>query len=130
MILQKTDYVDLPFFITKNYFTHDLNLVKKLSCIKKSVKNIVLTNYGERPFNYKFGGNLYDKLFEHYSYELVLGVQESIGGNLQLYESRIQILDIRVYPNPKEYKIDIVLTYNIPFLGIDDQLTVSIMRTR
>ena len=130
MILQKTDYVDLPFFITKNYFTHDLNLVKKLSCIKQSVKNIVLTNYGERPFNYKFGGNLYDKLFEHYSYELVLGVQESIGGNLQLYESRIQILDISVYPNPKEYKIDIVLTYNIPFLGIDDQLTVSIMRTR
>ena len=130
MIINNTDYSDLPFFITKNYFTHDLNLIKKLNCIKQSVKNIIMTNYGERPFNYKFGGNLYDKMFENYSHELLMKVQESIGGNIQKYESRIDILDVRVYPTPKEYKIDIVLTYNIPFLGVDDSLTVTIMRTR
>ena len=130
MLINKTDYSDLPFFITKNYFTRDLNLVKKLNCIKQSVKNIVLTNYGERPFNYRFGGNLYDKMFEHYSHELLMKIQESIGGNLQKYESRIDILDIKVYTNQAEYKIDIVLTYNIPFLGVDDALTVTIMRTR
>jgi len=69
-------------------------------------------------------------MFEHYSHELLMKIQESIGGNLQKYESRIDILAIKVYTTQAEYKIDIVLTYNIPFLDVDDSLTVTIMRTR
>lgn len=131
MILTNTKlYSDLPFFISKNSFTEDFNLIKSLSCVKQSVKNLILTNYGERPFNYKLGGNIYDKLFESLSYELIFDLQESIGGTIQQYESRINVTEIRVIPYAEENRIEVLINYYIPFLEVSDQIIVSIIRTR
>lgn len=131
MLLTNTKlYSDLPFFISKNSFTDDFNLIKSLSCIKQSVKNLVLTNYGERPFKYKFGGNIYDKLFENFSYELIFDLQESIAGTIQQYESRIEVTSIQIIPKEEENTLTVGINYFIPFLEVSDQITVSILRTR
>ena len=131
MLLTNTKlYSDLPFFISKNSFTEDFNLIKSLSCIKQSVKNLVLTNYGERPFKYKFCGNIYDKLFESFSYELIFDLQESIAGTIQQYESRIEVTSIQIIPQEEQNALTVGINYFIPFLEVSDQITVSILRTR
>lgn len=131
MLLTNTNlYSDLPFFISKNSFTDDFNLIKSLNCIKQSVKNLVLTNYGERPFKYKFGGNIYDKLFESFSYELIFDLQESIAGTIQQYESRIEVTSIQIIPQEEENALTVGINYFIPFFEVSDQITVSILRTR
>lgn len=129
MLVSKISYSDLPFFISKNSFTSDLNLVKNLSAIKQSVKNLILTNYGERPFNYRLGGNIYEKMFENYSYEIVSDLQNSIGGTIQEYESRIELTQILVL-NTEANELSVVVRYFIPFLEVNDEITVKIARTR
>ena len=129
MLVSKVSYSDLPFFLSKNSFTSDLNLVKNLNAIKQSVKNLILTIYGERSFNYRLGGNIYEKMFENYSYELVSDLQNSIGGTVQEYESRIELTQILVL-NTGANEISVVVRYFIPFLEVNDEITVKLARTR
>jgi phage baseplate assembly protein W len=129
MLVRKISYSDLPFFLSKNSFTEDFNLTKNLNAIKQSVKNLILTNYGERKFNYRLGGNIYDKLFENYSYEVVSQLQTSIGGTIQEYESRIELTQILVL-NTSENELSVVVRYFIPFFEVKDELVVKLARTR
>ena len=129
MIIPKISYSDLPFFISKNSFTNDFNLIKNLSAIKQSVKNLILTNYGERKFNYRLGGNIYEKLFENYSYEVVSELQTSIGGTIQEYESRIELTRILVL-NTNENELSVVVRYFIPSFEVKDEIIVKLLRTR
>jgi len=58
MLLDKVNYVDIPFFLTKNPYTNDFNMVTGVNATKQSLKNILLTIKGERQFNQEFGTNL------------------------------------------------------------------------
>jgi phage baseplate assembly protein W len=129
MLVRKISYSDLPFFLSKNSFTDDFNLTKNLNAIKQSVKNLISTNYGERKFNYKLGGNIYDKLFENYSYEVVSELQNSIGGTIQEYESRIELTQIIVL-NTGENELSVVVRYFIPLFEVKDEIVVKLARTR
>jgi phage baseplate assembly protein W len=131
MLKKNLSYTDIPFFISKNYFTGDLNLVRDLGAIRQSIKNIIMTNAGERSFDFKFGCSIYDFLFENFTVDMVVLAQSTIAGNIQKYEgSRVGINDVKILNVPKENKIDIIVDYNIPDVGISDIISVSILRTR
>lgn len=131
MLKKNISYTDLPFFISKNSFTGDINVTRDLNAIRQSIKNIIMTNSGERAFDYKFGCSIYDYLFENFTIDMIVATQSKIAGNIQRYEgSRVGINDIRVINIPEENKIDIVVDYNIPDAGISDIISVSILRTR
>lgn len=128
-------YSDIPFFISANRFTGDLNLVKDLNAIRQSIKNIILTDKGERPFNYPFGTNTFANMFDNFTLQNSLDLQRKIFDNLKLYENRIEVTNIRVSEaNTKEpnglYTLNVVIFYNIPIFGVNDVVEVSIMRNR
>lgn len=56
-------YRDLDIFLRVNQETKDFNFVSGNSSIVQSIKNIVLTKLGERPFDVSFGTNVVDQLF-------------------------------------------------------------------
>ena len=130
MLITNQQYADLPFFISKNAFTSDLNLIYDVSAIRQAVKNILLTNIGERAFDYTFGGSLYQTLFENLNLELILDVQSKVANNLRTYERRVEINDIRVIENPKEYSITIVVDFGVPDLQLSDVIEIDIARNR
>jgi phage baseplate assembly protein W len=131
MLIKNLNYTDIPFFISKNGFTNDLNLIKNLSAIRQSIKNIIMTNTGERSFDHKFGCDIYNYLFENFTIDMVVRAQSTIAGNIQRYEGfRVGINDIKIINVPAENKIDIIVDYNIPDAGISDIISVSILRTR
>lgn len=131
MLKKNLSYTDLPFFISKNSFTGDLNLIRDLSAIRQCIKNIILTNSGERSFDFQFGCSLYDYLFENFTIDMIVRAQSTIVGNIQRYEGfRVGINDVKILNVPKENKIDIIVDYNIPDAGISDVISVSIARTR
>ena len=131
MLVKNLNYSDIPFFISKNYFTGDLNLVKNLGAIRQSIKNIIMTNNGERGFDYKFGCSIYNYLFDNFTIDMIVRAQSTIAGNIQKYEgNRVGINDIKILNIPSENKIDIIVDYNIPDIGISDIISVSILRTR
>ena len=131
MITSKQKYSDLPFFISPNPFTGDFNLIKDISTIRQAMKNIILTNSGERPFDYLFGTSLYKNIFENLTYEVIMDIQTKIATTLRRYENRVDILNIKVKKSlVDEYTADITIFYQIPDIGISDAVTISVTRNR
>lgn len=130
MLKKKQDFRDIPFFISKNIFTNDLNTIVNLSAIRQSIKNIILTNLGERTFQYNFGCNIYETLFELLEEDQKIAMQINILSKLQLYEPRIQVNEIYIDSIPKENRINITVNFGIPSTGLFDTITLSVVRTR
>lgn len=134
MITKRQQYVDIPFFITPNRFTKDLNLVKDVSAIRQSIKNILLTNQGERRFDYFFGTDIYKSLFENMTAELMFELQVRIATRIKTYDDRVFVRDVILNEeyltggDPNTLTIDIF--YEIPVLDIKDVVSISVSRNR
>jgi len=127
MVIQKNLYSDLNFFISKNPFTNDFAIRKDHNAIKQSIKNIVLTNFGERPFLRNFGSDIYNSVFEHP--ELIqFYVDESLRIAINKFEPRIALIDI-VYTT-LENTLSIDISYSITSLNVQDTFNIEIARTR
>ena len=96
--LQKTPelYSDFDLALTRNPVTNDLSRNLNTVAIKESVKNIVLTNHGERPFRPLFGGNIRAQLFESHTPATLKSVETSIRTALNTWEPRIELLGVKV----------------------------------
>lgn len=130
MTQQIQKYKDLPFFMSENPFTGDINTVNGMAAIRQSIKNIVMTNNGERGFNYSFGGNLYTSLFENFQLEMILDIQSKISTNLVSYENRIALNDVRVLDYPEENAISVVIDFYVPELNKNDIIVINLTRNR
>lgn len=130
MLKTKPQYTDIPFFLSKNSFTGDLNTVKDLNAIRQSIKNILMTMQNERPFDYFFGASLHGNIFDNYNIDLVLDIQSKISGNIRRYEQRVNLNDVRVLNDPKNNSINVIVDFYIPALGINDIITIDLLRTR
>ena len=60
----KNEYTDLDLLFVANPISGDVTTKKDADAVKRSVKNILLTNHYERPFKPNFGANLRSRLFE------------------------------------------------------------------
>jgi len=130
MLKKNLQYADLPFFISKNAFTGDLNMVKDLTALRQSIKNILMSNNGERGFDFNFGGSLYASLFENYTTDLVIDLQSRIASNILTYESRVELNDVRILNNTEDNAITVVVDFSIPNLKMNDVIRIDISRTR
>jgi phage baseplate assembly protein W len=93
-------YRDIDIFLTKNTDTNDILFVSGTSAIVQSIKNIVLTRNGERPFNKSFGTKVIDLLFDNPSPADLAFLQYDIFKILQRKEPRITVSDVSIdYPS-------------------------------
>lgn len=74
----------------------DGDVYKKLdgAAVTQSVKNLLLTNRGEKPFAYNYGGNLYSLLFENADFFTEKNIEEQITFAIQNYEPRAELLEV------------------------------------
>lgn len=124
-------YNDIPFIMTRNPFTGDLNLVKDIYAVRQAVKNIIMTLRGERPFNPRLGGNPRRFLFDNLETMTVVQCKNLISNAIATYEPRVSITDIGVeqsLSNPN--RINIIVVYRILNIGIIDNVFVTLERTR
>lgn len=136
-LIGKNLHSDLPFFLSKNYFTEDINLKKDNSAIQQSIINIVLTRLGERPFVNTFGTKIYDLLFENinpaYPNEDInlLGYKYVIKNALDIHEPRIYCDDI-IFSVDKTnvYLLNIDIIYGNNNNSSLQTVRVSVERTR
>jgi hypothetical protein len=136
-LIGKNLHSDLPFFLSRNLFTEDINLKKDGSALQQSIINITLTNLGERPFLPDFGGSIYDMLFENFDPVNpnddinLLGYKYRIKNSLDMYEPRIFCEDIVFSTEPTELRtvlIDVI--YRESNSPASKTLRISLERTR
>lgn len=86
--------IDLNFLI--HPVKKDINTLIDADAIIAAVKNLVLTNFYETPFNPQLGSNLTALLFENWSPALDALVAQQVSQVIQIYEPRVDLTEIDV----------------------------------
>ena len=91
---RKFSDIDLNF--TRNTITSDIIKVEDIIAVKRSVKNLVQTNFYERPFNPELGCGVRELLFENFTPMTKVFLEKKIQEVLLNYEPRIDLQSVKV----------------------------------
>jgi len=109
----------------------DLIAIKNEAAISRSVRNIILTSPGEKPFAPDFGSNVNRLLFENMDDLSALSIKDEIEDSIRKYEPRVFLNEVDVSPNYEENSYDVKISYQI--IGADvlpQQLEFVLQATR
>jgi hypothetical protein len=124
-------FKDISASFQINPLNSDLIAVTNANAIARSVRNLILTKKGEKPFEPNLGSGVYDLLFENMDKQTATVIRDEIILVLENYEPRIEIIEVLVKPNYDEGAMDVTLQYQI--VGIDvpaQELTLALEPTR
>ena len=124
-------FKDISASFQINPLNSDLIAVTNANAIARSVRNLILTKKGEKPFEPNLGSGVYDLLFENMDKQTATVIRDEIILVLENYEPRIEIIEVLVKPNYDEGAMDVTLQYEV--VGIDvppQELTLALEPTR
>ena len=98
-------YKDLSLFFTPNPVSGDVTMVTDVQDIKRSVRNLVMTNRFEKPFHPEIASHVRDLLFEPFSPVTINLLRNRIETVLTNYEPRVTLTDVQV-EDPDFQKMD------------------------
>tara|TARA_B100000131_G_scaffold132176_1_gene128818 strand:+ start:1144 stop:1542 length:399 start_codon:yes stop_codon:yes gene_type:complete len=120
-------FKDINLSFKRHPVTNDLVTVKNEDAIKQSVKNIIFTIVGEKPFNSNFGTHINALLFElNTSYGGESAIQSQIESSLSLQEPRIDNISVNVSVEPDSNAVFASVEYDIIGLPVPAQ-TVDVL---
>ena len=119
---------DLDF--NRNLVTNDVNVVENVIAIKRSVKNLVQTNFYERPFHPELGCGVRDMLFENYTPMTGIFMRRKIEEVLRNYEPRANLSSIQVNEQMDRNAIDVVVNFYVLNLPNPVSVTTTLQRIR
>ena len=111
----KTDmYSDLAALARSHPLTGDMTTVVSNASINQSIKNILLTDPGTRPFSsIKFGAGIKSMLFELGDGVTASRTERAISIALSNYEPRIVVLNVVVENIPDKWAVSVRVVYSI-----------------
>jgi len=89
-------YKDLSLFFTPNPVSGDVTMVTDVQDIKRSVRNLIMTNRFEKPFHPEIASHVRDLLFERFTpitFNLLRNRIETVLAN---YEPRVSVTDVEI----------------------------------
>jgi phage baseplate assembly protein W len=108
----------------------DLYKKAEAAAVKQAVKNLLMTNQMEKPFDTTFGGNLNDFLFELDTTIDVNAMADQIIESVELHEPRARILDIDVTLNNDNNEIKVSIQFQVLTTQQVVELELSLARLR
>ena len=87
---------DLDLDFSRNAVTNDVNVVEDVVSVKRAVRNLIQTNFYERPFQPELGCGIRELLFEPFTPMTKVFLERKIEEVLINYEPRIQLQNVEV----------------------------------
>ncbi len=113
--------IDLDF--QRNTVTNDVNVVEDVIAIKRAVKNLVQTNYYERPFHPELGCGVRGLLFENFTPLTAIYMRRKIEEVIQNYEPRVSLTSVNVDDDQDRNRLVVDIHFRI--IGIEGPQVVS-----
>ncbi|HAI37592.1 MAG TPA: hypothetical protein DCM40_05430 [Maribacter sp.] len=101
-----------------------------VAAVKQSVKNLLMTNRNEKPFDTTFGGDLSDFLFELETGDEADIIADNIFEAVDLHEPRAQVIDVDVNLLPDQNTVRISVTFEVLSVGETVTLDLNLARLR
>lgn len=98
------------------------------AAVKQAVKNLLLTNRYEKPFQPEFGGNLNNLLFELVDNNTVYEIDGAIREAIKRYEPRARVRQVATNLQPDANSISVTVTFQI--VNTEEVVTLDTTITR
>ena len=124
-------FKDLSASFQTNPLSNDLIALKNESAIARSVRNLVLTIQGERPFQPVLGTGVTNLLFDNMDKLTASAIRSELRTTIENYEPRVEINEIIVEADFERNAFDVTLQYFIIGMDVPEQeLTFALEPTR
>ena len=124
-------FKDISMTFQGNPLNNDLIGLKNENAIARSIRNIVFTLPGEKFFDENFGSKISASLFENID-DISAGlIVDEIRQSIDRYEPRVDLIDVRAFPNFDNNAFDVLIVYDI--IGADappQELQFALQSTR
>ena len=115
-------FKDINLSFKRHPVTNDVVTIRNEDDIKRSVKNIIFTILGEKPFIPLFGSVISESLFELSTNLNEVRITDEIKTSLMNYEPRIDNLDITVSLYPDSNEMNVTVQYDIVGMTAETQI--------
>ena len=114
-------FKDINLSFKRHPVTNDVLTIRDEDAIKRSVKNIIFTILGEKPFEPNFGSVINESLFDLNTNLSEIRVSDEIRSSLLNYEPRISNIDVTVTVAPDTNEMNCTVQYEIVGLSTPPQ---------
>ena len=129
-VSRRRSYADLPLSFGIHPNTKDLTALKDIDAVKQSVKNLVLTNFSERPFQPRLGSGVTGLLFENADPFTQMAIKDEILRVLEEHEPRVNGVTVDVIDESDRNSYQITIQFNIIFSNQREETNFYLERTR
>jgi|TARA_Y100000289_G_C3910967_1_gene144631 phage baseplate assembly protein W len=123
-------YSDLNLQMIPHPLKKDIIPLKDDAAVKNAVRNLLLTNFFERPFNSTMGANLRGLLFEPNDAITRLAMEDGIRNVLEQHEPRIENINILVETTANENEYRVVVVFSIKEDDSVQDIEINLRRLR
>jgi phage baseplate assembly protein W len=116
-------FKDLDLNFTRNPVTNDITKIEDVDAVKRSVKNLVQTNFYERPFHPELGCGVRDLLFENYTPITGIFLKRKIEEVITNFEPRVMLNQITLDDDPDRNRLRVSIYFYVQ--GVEDPVVVE-----
>jgi phage baseplate assembly protein W len=92
-------YKDINLSFARHPLTGDIAFLTDVEAVKRSVRNLINTNFYERPFHPEIGSDIRSILFEPVSPPVANILRRNIQDVIENFEPRAELISVDVVPN-------------------------------
>lgn len=130
-IVAKTElFADLDLAFIPNPISNDIVPLTDIDAVKNSIKNLVLTNFHDRPFNPTLGSGLFRLLFENATIYTALEIKNAIEKVISLHESRATDVEVIVNDQSERNAYSIAVKFRVFYNDLDNEFNFFLTRLR
>ena len=111
--LNQVVYKDVDTLFDIHPVTRKLNVLTNNAAVARSVKNLVLTNKGERPYQPFLGCDVRNRLFELAEDFTEDEIVENITDVINEYEPRAELIDVVADVKPDQNSVNVSITFRV-----------------
>ena len=124
-------FKDISATFQTNPLNNDLIGLKNENAISRSIRNLILTNPGEKPFQPDVGSEVYASLFENLDQVTGSDIKQQIENTIIKYEPRVNLTNVVVKPNIENNSFDVSIHYSIVgIVASEQQITFALELSR
>lgn len=113
LVNRSPDYSDLDLDFFKHPTTKDVSMKIGTEAIKRSVRNLIMTNFYDRPFQSYIGSDVRALLFENADAFTAVRLQQAIESCLANFEKRVKVQKVVVSEDIDNHGYNVRIEYII-----------------
>ena len=112
-VVNNVVYKDFDTLFAAHPVTGKLNTLTNNSAVARALKNLILTNKGERPYQPFIGGNVTAKLFELNDGTVEDDIEQSIEDTIREFEPRAELISVRADAEVDKNALTVTIKFRV-----------------